>query len=408
MTKVRIPSDFKFSSQPVMRSMVSSRDSWNNIMVKADRIHTLGYYGSGVKWGIIDTGYYGDHPDLQDLPPEQIWTKEFRDPKDKNGHGTHVRGIVEMQHNDKGFRGIAPKSTPYVAKVLGPDGSGSPYFTAEAIRWCADNGCMVVNLSLGIDGIVAEIEEAIDYAWSKGCLCVAAAGNGGKKVDFPASNGKVLAVAALDGNKVVAMFSGRGKEVDVAAPGVAIVSTWIDNDYRPASGTSMAAPHVAGLIILFIEQWRRKFNVDPTPSQMVNAIIDNAEDLGIEGFDEESGFGLAVANFDSHSYEKIEYSEYNKMLALQEYLVKKHFDWNHAVAKSTLLDNINNAINDDVKTIWSLALELIRYFMSNFWKDGDWDISIPWPWFPSRGKKYIELAKLIIDLFNKAFQLIKE
>ena len=262
--------------------------------MQADKLHARGIYGSGVKWGIVDSGYI-EHPDLLKLPQTQIVTVEFPDPTDNNGHGTHARGIVEMQVNDAGFIGIAPKGIPHIAKGLGGDGSGSPYFIAKCIDILVEKGCKVINLSLGSDSDSPELTKAINNAFDNGCLCVCAAGNSGGKVIHPARLSKAVAVAAVDGNKVVADFSCKGKEIDVAAPGVGILSTWIDGEYRPATGTSMAAPHVTGILVLFCEMFNNEHKRFPTPQEMIDYLHANAQDLGIEGIDTESGYGLALA-----------------------------------------------------------------------------------------------------------------
>ena len=184
-------------------------------------------------------------------------------PMDGGSHGTHVAGVIGATHNNGvGIAGVNPHAIIMPLRFLGPDGGGSNADAAEAIRYSYRNGARVSNNSWGyVGGEDSRLTAAIREAADKGQLFVVASGNDGFDLDerrfdsrntsypsaSPASN--VIAVAAVDRRDHLAGFSNIGRRyVDVAAPGVGIYSTVPDGDYTRFSGTSMAAPHVAGAI----------------------------------------------------------------------------------------------------------------------------------------------------------------
>jgi thermitase len=136
-------------------------------------------------------------------------------------------------------------------KVLDASGSGTLTNVARGITWSADNGAHILNLSLGSSSGSQALADAVTYAWTRGCLLVAAAGNGGSSSpQYPAYYTNCIAVAATDSNDRLASFSQWGSWVDIAAPGVGIYSTYRRNTYRTLDGTSQACPHVAGAAAL--------------------------------------------------------------------------------------------------------------------------------------------------------------
>ncbi|WP_082234524.1 S8 family peptidase [Halobacillus massiliensis] len=208
---------------------------------------------------VIDSGVDYNHPDLND---KTIRGYDFVDydyyPMDLNGHGTHVAGTAAAETNNaQGVAGMAPNTRVLAVRALGADGSGSLTAISDAIRYSADQGAEVINLSLGCDCDTQTLKNAVDYAWSKGSVVVAAAGNDGVSTTFePASYANVIAVGAVDRYDRRASFSNYGTWVDVTAPGVDIASTVPNNGYAYMSGTSMASPHVAGLAGLLAGQGR--------------------------------------------------------------------------------------------------------------------------------------------------------
>ncbi|MFA1642435.1 S8 family serine peptidase [Chryseomicrobium imtechense] len=235
--------------------------------------------GGGINIAVLDTGVNVNHIDLVNTVEQ---CKDFTTAagltngqcNDANGHGTHVAGsaLADGGSDKLGLYGVAPDSDLWAYKVLGDNGSGYSDDIAAAIRHAADQATAtrtktVINMSLGSSANNSLISSAVDYAYGKGVLVVAAAGNSGPaqgSIGYPGALRNAIAVAALEnrlenGTLRVADFSSRGftatdgdyvigvGDVEISAPGAAIYSTWNNGGYNTISGTSMASPHVAGL-----------------------------------------------------------------------------------------------------------------------------------------------------------------
>lgn len=210
-----------------------------------------------VQIAVVDTGVDYNHPDLVGkVIKGHDHVDNDADPMDGNLHGTHVSGIAAATtDNQTGMAGMAPKSKILAIRVLDNDGSGSWSSVAAGITEAADKGAEVVNLSLGGSFYSQALEQAVNYAWSKGSVVVAAAGNENTQLpSYPAYYKNALAVAATDENDKRARFSNYGHWVDVAAPGTKIYSTVLNGKYDSLNGTSMAAPFVAGIAALVSSQ----------------------------------------------------------------------------------------------------------------------------------------------------------
>ncbi len=258
--------------------------------------------GNGVKVAIIDTGIDRDHPDLA---PNIVTGRNFitgaPDPnnfEDDNGHGTHVAGTLAAADNGSGLIGVAPEADLYILKALGSDGLGTASDITRAIEWASGlNGGTkvdVINMSLGgsVDDDI--LHRAIDNAYGNlGIVVVVAAGNGGPGSDsvwYPGQNPNAFTVAATDANNVIADFSSRGSAVDVAAPRLNILSTYLDGTTKVLSGTSMAAPHVAGLVALV-----KSANPALSAAQLQGDIESTATDAGAPRKDSVYGSGVINA-----------------------------------------------------------------------------------------------------------------
>ena len=256
--------------------------------------------GQGTLVAVLDTGTDLDHPDLAEKIRADIdWDFANNDAvaDDDHGHGTHVSGIAAAAtDNGLGVAGMGWEGTILPLKVLRGDGYGTETDLAEAIRYAADHGADVINMSLGgaSDNCPQYVQDAVDYAHAKGVVLVAAAGNHvGSEPNAemcPANCTHVLGVAATERDDSVAGYSNYGTHVSAAAPGSAIYSTLLNGQYGNKSGTSMATPHVAGLAALV----RASFP-SYTADQIASAILDNAEDLGAAEWDPYAGCGRVNA-----------------------------------------------------------------------------------------------------------------
>ncbi|MDI6820298.1 MAG: S8 family serine peptidase [Candidatus Hodarchaeaceae archaeon] len=254
--------------------------------------------GAGVKVAILDTGIQPDHPDLAANVKggiSLVGDENSADParwNDGNGHGTHVAGIAAAVNDDVGVVGVAPAAWLYAVKVLADNGKGYVSDVVEGIDWSVQNGMQVINMSLGTTSDVPALKDACDEAYARGILLVAAAGNEGENgVSYPARYESVVAAAATDGHDEVPTWSSKGAEIELAAPGVGVYSTYRGSTYAWASGTSMAAPHVAGAAALVLAR-----SPGLTNAQVRSILQQTAQDLGPAGRDNLYGYGLVRAD----------------------------------------------------------------------------------------------------------------
>ena len=207
--------------------------------------------------GYIDDINGWDFSDAPTLPGSGDWTVRDNEPEDEIGHGTHVSGIIAAAANNGiGIAGIAPRCRLMPLRAGFKYGSGG-YLqnddVAAAIVYAADNGARVVNMSWGDTVNAFIIEDAIAYAYARGCVLIAAAGNAASPGSwYPAGLETVISVAALSKEKHLSSISNFGSTIDIAAPGEEILSTDLKGGYLHLSGTSMAAPHVSGVAALVV------------------------------------------------------------------------------------------------------------------------------------------------------------
>jgi len=228
--------------------------------------------GAGVTVGVVDTGV-GPHHDIPVAGGENTVAGEKPDQWQDNGegHGTHVGGIIAARGGPSGLRGIAPGATIRSYRVFGATSKGASSFAiAKAIARAVEQGCDLINMSLGGGPADEATQAAIADARAAGVVVFAATGNDGRKpVSFPARYGMAVAVSACgrkgtfpsgttetadiappygkDKHNFIAEFSNIGPETDVTGAGVGIISTYPNDRYAVMSGTSMACPAVCGV-----------------------------------------------------------------------------------------------------------------------------------------------------------------
>ena len=259
---------------------------------------------AGVKIAVLDTGIWRSpstgaiHPDLA-AAYRGGWDFINDDPNpwDDNGHGTHVAGIIAATDNGTGVVGVAPGVSLYALKVFDAYGSGYYSDFIAALDWCIEHDVRIVNYSAGGPDPWSPEEAACERARAAGITIVASAGNdAGAPVQYPAAYPSVIAVGATTSKELLwvdtddpGIGSSTGGELDLVAPGKDIRSTFLDGRYLVLTGTSMAAPHVAGAAALLAG--RRVSD----PRLVQEYLQDTAADLGDPGFDTQHGHGRVNA-----------------------------------------------------------------------------------------------------------------
>ena len=267
---------------------------WGIPIIQSPLSWSSGYSGKGVKVAVIDSGI-APHPDLKIAGGVSMvgYTTSY---KDDSGHGTHVAGIIGALDNTIGMKGVAHGADLYAVKVFDEENTAYLSDVIKGVDWAITNDMDILNLSLGTEENSPLFHGIIQKAYANGILVFAAAGNQGVLnptgdiVEYPARYSEVIAVGAVDQSLKRAPFSSAGPAVDIAAPGVGIYSTYLNNSYLRMSGTSMATPYVAGQAALLKEAYPSLTN-----EQLRAVLLRKAKDLGAIGKDPIFGEGLLQA-----------------------------------------------------------------------------------------------------------------
>lgn len=223
-----------------------SSQQWGAVKIRADETWVAAR--SSVLVAVVDTGVDYNHPDLSgQVAMGKDFVNNDNDPLDDHSHGTHVAGIIGAKHNGSGVSGIAHGSMILAVKAASAQGSVTWSDLASGVRYAADQGAKVINVSLWFTAPGSVGKTAVEYASKKGSLVVGIAGNHGASTKtYPGAYSDVLCVGNTTQSDGRNSSSGFGSWVDIAAPGTSIYSTVLNNGYGNKTGTSMAAPHVAG------------------------------------------------------------------------------------------------------------------------------------------------------------------
>jgi serine protease len=311
--QVKTPAHAGFPNDPKYRyqwhlDQIGMKDAWPRSR------------GKGVIVAVIDTGVayaskgqaFVQVPDLAqtEFVPGYDFVNDRVEAFDDHGHGTHVAGtIAQSTHNGVGVAGVAYEAKIMPLKVLSARGFGSTADIAEAIRFAADNGAKVINMSLGGPRPSKVLAAAVEYAHKRGVLVVCAAGNDGRNwVGYPAAYPYAVGVAATQFDRTTTFYSNWGKAIDLAAPGgntrvdqngdgmpdgvlqnTIIIGRPDQNDYLLFMGTSMASPHVAGVAALVIAEGVTE------PDAVLKVLKSTAKHPQGQGWDEHYGAGIVDA-----------------------------------------------------------------------------------------------------------------
>ena len=279
---------------------------WGMKLINADKAWEK-YRGEGMRYGVIDTGIDYAHSDLAPNIAEVASFVDNTNGVDSGFHGTHVASITAAADTSTGVIGVAPAARIYSAKIFDTNNKTNTAALFAAFRWMIEKRVHVVNMSFGgfypldIPGVATFLDEyrdRIKEMVSAGIILVAAAGNSGNSKDsldrvaWPARFPEVIACGAICQELQRANFSSAGPDLDFAMPGVDVYGAYPGNRWARYNGTSQAAPYLSGCILL-IQQWALKaMGRVLTLAEMKAKLKEWSLDLGVEGFDVETGYGL--------------------------------------------------------------------------------------------------------------------
>lgn len=247
-----------------------------------------GYYGKDIHIAILDTGCDINHKCLNDRIVE---TKNFidgsEDVTDKNGHGTHVAGIIAANRSKEGMTGIAPEVSLHIYKVLADNGDGSHSAIAKALEQAINQKVDIINMSLGGTEANEKMHELINKAIDNGICVVCASGNEAMgdngsvdEISYPGFWREVVEVGSMEQNGVMSKFSNSNYNIDLVAYGGQITSCYPGNKYATTSGTSQATPQISGALALLKQRFIAEFGRNPEcESELYAQLIKNTKTI---------------------------------------------------------------------------------------------------------------------------------
>lgn len=264
-----------------------------NTLRRFKELHALTGGGLGIKVGVADTGVDEKHlqGDLKGTIARDF-TRSRYGFFDKQSHGTHTTGHIGARGDNSGFLGLAPNCQLFHAKVLGDNGSGAPAGIALGIDWLVEQGCNIINLSLGGTDS-GDIEKACERATNQGVLVFASMGNDGSRGGgHPGTSEYTFGITAVDYDKRVAGFSSRDPQAYYTGYGVQVLSLIGNGKLGRMSGTSMSCPDQAGLAANILSYILSCGLPLPNMAKYAALVEPAVEDLGPIGRDNDYGLGF--------------------------------------------------------------------------------------------------------------------
>lgn len=301
---IRLIPDLKDKIKNIV-SILASESNWglNYIDVDLAWSHTK---GQNVKVAVIDTGWFA-HKDLKNNFLEGYDATGGNDFNDHgNGHSTHVSGIIAGKPDDNsvGVTGISPESKLVIIKALDDSGSGSFDYICKALEIAKTLDVDVINMSLGTPTAPdnENLHNLLKDLSAQNKIVICAAGNDASSVNYPAKYDEVIAVAAVDSAGQLARFSSRGPELDVAAPGVQIYSTWLNDTYATLDGTSMACPAITGVVALMISWMKLTGKTDQINTKNIIKILQELGDSTGNNITQIGDYNIGVPKFCNYDW----------------------------------------------------------------------------------------------------------
>lgn len=259
----------------IVRNKIDTAISQAPQQIECEKMWNQGYTGKNITVAILDTGCDLQHPYLRDNIIDSKFF-ESRDAIDRNGHGTHVAGIIKT---------IAPDVQLLPIKVLNDNGGGGYDSIVKGVRYAIEQHVDIINMSLGGSVDYYPLHRAIQDAVNLGIPVVVASGNEGDanaftdEICYPAFYEEVIEVGAIDFNDKVAEFSNSNIQLDLCSYGVDIASAYIKGQYARCSGTSQATPQVSGVLCLLKQQFIHQHGRIPSEKELYQALQRNLEPL---------------------------------------------------------------------------------------------------------------------------------
>lgn len=259
--------------------------------IQLTNVQTLwdeGYYGKDVHIAILDTGIDVNHKCLNNRIVE---TKNFidgsEDVTDKNGHGTHVAGIIAANRSKEGMTGIAPEVSLHIYKVLADNGNGSHDAIIKALEQGINQKVDIINMSLGGTEANEKMHELINKAINNGICVVCASGNEAMgdngsvdEISYPGFWREVVEVGSVEQDGIISKFSNSNYNIDLVAYGGQITSCYPGNKYATTSGTSQATPQISGALALLKQKFIAEFGRNPEcESELYAQLIKNTKTI---------------------------------------------------------------------------------------------------------------------------------